>query len=101
VQCAFLNKYPLVAASPHAFSTTKIDWNTSLNEPIASNSAQQPEQTPPSCHSLPGTPCKTLLAIVACSHVLTPPRSDIIKIIFAIILPPLGVFLERGCNADL
>ncbi|OCL01198.1 UPF0057-domain-containing protein [Cenococcum geophilum 1.58] len=26
--------------------------------------------------------------------------SDIIKIIFAIILPPLGVFLERGCNAD-
>ena len=27
-------------------------------------------------------------------------RSDIIKIIFAIFLPPLGVFLERGCNAD-
>ncbi|GAM82162.1 hypothetical protein ANO11243_001410 [Dothideomycetidae sp. 11243] len=27
--------------------------------------------------------------------------SDIIKIIFAIILPPLGVFLERGCGADL
>ena len=27
-------------------------------------------------------------------------NSDIIKIIFAIILPPLGVFLERGCNAD-
>jgi uncharacterized membrane protein YqaE (UPF0057 family) len=26
--------------------------------------------------------------------------SDIIKIIFAIILPPVGVFLERGCNAD-
>ncbi|KAF1986456.1 UPF0057-domain-containing protein [Aulographum hederae CBS 113979] len=26
--------------------------------------------------------------------------SDIIKIIFAIIIPPLGVFLERGCNAD-
>ncbi|AEO56066.1 hypothetical protein MYCTH_2314489 [Thermothelomyces thermophilus ATCC 42464] len=26
--------------------------------------------------------------------------SDICKIIFAIILPPLGVFLERGCNAD-
>ncbi|KAK3209768.1 hypothetical protein GRF29_44g594772 [Pseudopithomyces chartarum] len=26
--------------------------------------------------------------------------SDIIKIIFAIFLPPLGVFLERGCNAD-
>ncbi|KAJ5988828.1 plasma membrane proteolipid 3 [Penicillium waksmanii] len=27
--------------------------------------------------------------------------SDICKIIFAIILPPLGVFLERGCGADL
>ncbi|KAJ6547469.1 UPF0057-domain-containing protein [Mycena capillaripes] len=27
--------------------------------------------------------------------------SDIIKIIAAIILPPLGVFLERGCGADL
>ncbi|GKZ41474.1 plasma membrane proteolipid Pmp3 [Aspergillus brasiliensis] len=26
--------------------------------------------------------------------------SDICKIIFAIILPPLGVFLERGCGAD-
>lgn len=31
---------------------------------------------------------------------LTLACSDIIKIIFAIILPPLGVFLERGCNAD-
>ncbi|OJJ51708.1 hypothetical protein ASPZODRAFT_12521 [Penicilliopsis zonata CBS 506.65] len=27
--------------------------------------------------------------------------SDICKIILAIILPPLGVFLERGCGADL
>ncbi|KAI0540639.1 hypothetical protein GGR58DRAFT_460385 [Xylaria digitata] len=27
--------------------------------------------------------------------------SDICKIFFAIILPPLGVFLERGCGADL
>ncbi|CRG92643.1 hypothetical protein PISL3812_09706 [Talaromyces islandicus] len=27
--------------------------------------------------------------------------SDICKIIFAIILPPLGVFLERGCGADV
>ncbi|EPY54281.1 plasma membrane proteolipid Pmp3 [Schizosaccharomyces cryophilus OY26] len=27
--------------------------------------------------------------------------SDIFKIIFAIILPPLGVFLERGCGADI
>ncbi|KAK1927552.1 putative cation transport-related protein [Papiliotrema laurentii] len=27
--------------------------------------------------------------------------SDIIKIIFAIILLPIGVFLERGCGADL
>ncbi|KAL2263463.1 hypothetical protein VTK26DRAFT_6670 [Humicola hyalothermophila] len=27
--------------------------------------------------------------------------SDICKIIFAIILPPLGVFLERGCGSDL
>ena len=27
--------------------------------------------------------------------------SDICKIILAILLPPLGVFLERGCGADL
>jgi len=27
--------------------------------------------------------------------------SDIIKIIFAVILPPLGVFLERGCGVDV
>jgi uncharacterized membrane protein YqaE (UPF0057 family) len=27
--------------------------------------------------------------------------SDICKIIFAVILPPLGVFLERGCGSDL
>ncbi|PBP17825.1 plasma membrane proteolipid 3 [Diplocarpon rosae] len=27
--------------------------------------------------------------------------SDICKIILAIVLPPLGVFLERGCGADL
>ncbi|EEB05362.1 plasma membrane proteolipid Pmp3 [Schizosaccharomyces japonicus yFS275] len=27
--------------------------------------------------------------------------SDIIKIICAIFLPPVGVFLERGCGADL
>ncbi|KAI1380813.1 putative plasma membrane proteolipid 3 [Hypoxylon crocopeplum] len=26
--------------------------------------------------------------------------SDICKIILAIVLPPLGVFLERGCGAD-
>ncbi|KAG7117014.1 Plasma membrane proteolipid 3 like protein [Verticillium longisporum] len=27
--------------------------------------------------------------------------SDICKILLAIILPPVGVFLERGCGADL
>ncbi|ORY86944.1 hypothetical protein BCR37DRAFT_343367, partial [Protomyces lactucae-debilis] len=27
--------------------------------------------------------------------------SDICKIIFAIFIPPIGVFLERGCGADL
>ncbi|KAK9236622.1 hypothetical protein V1525DRAFT_406329 [Lipomyces kononenkoae] len=27
--------------------------------------------------------------------------SDIIKLICAFILPPLGVFLETGCGADL
>jgi len=26
--------------------------------------------------------------------------SDICKIILAVILPPLGVFLERGCGSD-
>ena len=33
-------------------------------------------------------------------HADNKPRSDIIKIIFAVILPPVGVFLERGCGAD-
>ncbi|KAL4208558.1 plasma membrane proteolipid 3 [Rhizopus microsporus] len=27
--------------------------------------------------------------------------SDIFKFIFAVVLPPLGVFLERGCTCDL
>jgi uncharacterized membrane protein YqaE (UPF0057 family) len=27
--------------------------------------------------------------------------SDICKIIFAVLLPPLGVFLETGCGGDL
>ncbi|KAL1935424.1 hypothetical protein VTP01DRAFT_4564 [Rhizomucor pusillus] len=27
--------------------------------------------------------------------------SDICKFILAIILPPLGVFAEKGCNSDL
>ncbi|EJT48076.1 hypothetical protein A1Q2_06156 [Trichosporon asahii var. asahii CBS 8904] len=27
--------------------------------------------------------------------------SDILKIILAVIFPPLGVFLERGCGVDL
>lgn len=27
--------------------------------------------------------------------------SDICKIFFAVVLPPLGVFLERGCGSDL
>ncbi|ORY97613.1 putative stress response RCI peptide [Syncephalastrum racemosum] len=27
--------------------------------------------------------------------------SDICKFILAVILPPLGVFSERGCNTDL
>ncbi|KIO19944.1 hypothetical protein M407DRAFT_245993 [Tulasnella calospora MUT 4182] len=26
---------------------------------------------------------------------------DILKIICAVVLPPLGVFFERGCGADL
>ncbi|ODQ65926.1 cation transport-related protein, partial [Nadsonia fulvescens var. elongata DSM 6958] len=27
--------------------------------------------------------------------------SDVFKILLAILLPPIGVFLERGCGADL
>ncbi|KAI8374592.1 uncharacterized protein BYT42DRAFT_499377 [Radiomyces spectabilis] len=27
--------------------------------------------------------------------------SDIFKLIFAVILPPLGVFFERGCTTDI
>ncbi|KIK59772.1 hypothetical protein GYMLUDRAFT_168876 [Collybiopsis luxurians FD-317 M1] len=26
--------------------------------------------------------------------------SDVCKILVAVFVPPLGVFLERGCNAD-
>lgn len=40
----------------------------------------------------------TYLAIVAQADIQL--SSDICKIILAVILPPLGVFLERGCNAD-
>jgi uncharacterized membrane protein YqaE (UPF0057 family) len=36
-----------------------------------------------------------------CEHSANQNSSDIIKIILAILLPPLGVFLERGCGADL
>lgn len=35
------------------------------------------------------------------NRALTCVYSDIIKIIFAIFVPPIGVFLERGCGADL
>lgn len=35
-----------------------------------------------------------------CGWSLTCAPSDICKIILAIFLPPVGVFLERGCNAD-
>lgn len=35
------------------------------------------------------------------SPLLTLPPSDICKIIFAVILPPLGVFLELGCDSRL
>ena len=35
-----------------------------------------------------------------CRSILTEYDRDICKIILAIVLPPLGVFLERGCNAD-
>lgn len=40
----------------------------------------------------------TYLAIVTQADIHF--SSDICKIILAVILPPLGVFLERGCNAD-
>jgi uncharacterized membrane protein YqaE (UPF0057 family) len=35
-------------------------------------------------------------------HTITMPftASDLCKILLAFFLPPLGVFLERGCNAD-
>lgn len=48
------------------------------------------------CRDAPGT----LAVIPNQIHLLTS-TSDIIKIICAIVLPPLGVFLERGCGADL
>jgi uncharacterized membrane protein YqaE (UPF0057 family) len=36
-------------------------------------------------------------SITTCTNI---PFSDICKILLAIILPPVGVFLERGCGAD-
>ncbi|KAJ5795476.1 uncharacterized protein N7518_004016 [Penicillium psychrosexuale] len=55
-----------------------------------------------SLHPVALSPCRPVTPVT-----LTPSlpytniaNSDICKIIFAIILPPLGVFLERGCGAD-
>jgi uncharacterized membrane protein YqaE (UPF0057 family) len=51
----------------------------------------------------PQPPCKSEYpAHPRCSFEAAANRlsSDIIKIIFAVLIPPLGVFLERGCNAD-
>jgi uncharacterized membrane protein YqaE (UPF0057 family) len=39
-------------------------------------------------------------SIIQGYHLLTL-KSDIFKIIIAVLLPPLGVFLERGCGSDL
>lgn len=42
------------------------------------------------------------LQVPSHEHIANPlDSSDICKIIFAILLPPVGVFLEVGCNADL
>ncbi|TXT14718.1 uncharacterized protein COLE_00911 [Cutaneotrichosporon oleaginosum] len=46
-------------------------------------------------------PCQPVRPPLQQRHCLHLACSDIIKIILAIILPPLGVFLERGCGADL
>lgn len=46
-------------------------------------------------HRLPETP------FVRTSIANNAAHSDICKIILAIFLPPLGVFFERGCGADL
>ncbi|KAH9444196.1 hypothetical protein MJO28_013522 [Puccinia striiformis f. sp. tritici] len=43
-------------------------------------------------------PCVLNLIILLVQFPLI--QSDICKIILAIVLPPLGVFLERGCVAD-
>jgi hypothetical protein len=43
--------------------------------------------------SLPFTP------LPRCTS-LRPSSSSVVKIFFAIFVPPLGVFLERGCTAD-
>ncbi|KAJ5582483.1 hypothetical protein N7535_001103 [Penicillium sp. DV-2018c] len=57
--------------------------------------------------SVPSAPLVVLPSLVVLRADVQPRRSgrlvslDICKIIFAIILPPLGVFLERGCGADL
>ena len=63
-------------------------------------------QTQPSVelrlHDRPSFRNSTYHTFEACWYSsLIPYRSDICKIILAIILPPLGVFLERGCGSDL
>ena len=68
-------------------------------EPIHLNNTNNTTTHQPTClsqprksHALPPSSDATLANIE--------PFSDICKIILAIVLPPLGVFLERGCNAD-
>jgi uncharacterized membrane protein YqaE (UPF0057 family) len=69
-----------------SYVTSAISWRTASRDKkrwwIARNATQHDTITP--------------LQV----FMLTMAISDIVKLILAIFLPPLGVFLERGCNAD-
>ena len=58
-----------------------------------------------SSYSFPRRHCSTVARPTrnnnTVEHLLIHFYRDICKIIIAIILPPLGVFLERGCGSDL
>jgi uncharacterized membrane protein YqaE (UPF0057 family) len=81
-------------ADRYTVSTTHLH----LTNHVSSSLKNQPNRSAPLYkHTHPHTHTPTQPQIAKMPFT----GSDICKIIFAVILPPLGVFLERGCGADL
>jgi uncharacterized membrane protein YqaE (UPF0057 family) len=77
----------LITPSIHSTNTSPVPENFS------------PTQKQPTQHAFHRQVCQLQQLPQRKTSMLTI-YSDICKILLAIILPPLGVFLERGCNAD-